>query len=315
MKKIIILFSILFFVFAQLIIIDNVNTLAVDQNMQVPFPESYPKLYLNTPYLQNTAVQEIQEALQNLGYYNGFLSGKYDEETAKAVRLFQKDVGIKVDGITHLNVWLKLARETEKTYSRRKIKPPDGDISLIIDTFKRRLTVYSDNEPYATFPVAIGKTSTPSPIGCWKIVSKAKNWGTGFGTRWMGLNVPWGIYGIHGTNKPWSIGTMASHGCFRMLNSDVETIYGWIRHATPVYVVGNPFGYMSGGLKRLRRGTNCSQSFYVQEILKRRGFYKGNADGLYGYGTVTAVKAFQKHQGLPITGEVGYEEYKALGIK
>ena len=47
------------------------------------------------------------------------------------------------------------------------------------------------------------------------------NWGGGFGTRWLGLNVPWGIYGIHGTNQPWSIGTQASAGCIRMFNRHV----------------------------------------------------------------------------------------------
>lgn len=315
MKRKILSLKIFTLLILQLIISTHIPIYAAEFPIEGPFPENYPELYFKKPYLQNPAVAEIQEALRNLGYYNGYLSGQYDEKTEEAVRLFQKDVGIKVDGVISIDVWMKLARETESTYSRSKLKSPQGDITIIIDTFRRRLTVYSDNEAYASFPVAIGKSSTPSPIGCWKIINKAMNWGTGFGTRWLGLNVPWGIYGIHGTNKPWSIGTMASHGCFRMLNQDVELIYSWIKTGTSVIVVGNPFGYMSGGLRRLKRGINCSQVLYVQEILKRRGFYKGSADGLFGYGTVQAVKAFQKHEGLPVTGEIGYTEYKALGIR
>jgi hypothetical protein len=32
-------------------------------------------------------------------------------------------------------------------------------------------------------------------------------------------------YGIHGTNRPKSIGTAASHGCIRMRNQDVEDLF------------------------------------------------------------------------------------------
>ena len=32
-------------------------------------------------------------------------------------------------------------------------------------------------------------------------------------------------YGIHGTNRPTSIGKAASHGCIRMRNQDVEELF------------------------------------------------------------------------------------------
>jgi len=54
----------------------------------------------------------------------------------------------------------------------------------------------------------------------------------------MGLNVPWGIYGIHGTNKPWTIGQFASHGCIRMRNKDVEELFEWIPVGTNVLIEG-----------------------------------------------------------------------------
>ena len=39
---------------------------------------------------------------------------------------------------------------------------------------------------------------------------------------WLGgLNIPNGIYGIHGTNNPSSIGRKVSHGCIRMYNNDI----------------------------------------------------------------------------------------------
>ena len=43
-------------------------------------------------------------------------------------------------------------------------------------------------------------------------------------------------YAIHGTNRPSSIGTFASHGCFRMHNRDVLDLYQRVSVGTPVTV-------------------------------------------------------------------------------
>ena len=43
-------------------------------------------------------------------------------------------------------------------------------------------------------------------------------------------------YGIHGTDTPSSIGHSVSHGCIRMLNSDVEQLYPMVPVGTPVYI-------------------------------------------------------------------------------
>lgn len=276
--------------------------------------EEFPDLYISSPYYQGSAVLEIQEALRQSGYYHGECDGIYDPETAQAVKQFQLEDGLAPDGMVRYHVWLRLAATLEKKVAAPKIPPPSGEVQIVIDTIRRKLIVMNDNLPYAQFPIAIGKSETPSPIGNWQIKNKGVNWGTGFGTRWMGLNVPWGTYGIHGTNKPWSIGSMASHGCFRMWNKDVETIYPWVKIGTPVTVVGNPFGYMSGGVQRLNRGDNGAAVKHVQTLLIIRGFYQGEPDGLFGKATEKAVILFQKYHKLHATGQVGYREYELLGI-
>jgi hypothetical protein len=43
-------------------------------------------------------------------------------------------------------------------------------------------------------------------------------------------------YGIHGTDQPQSIGRSASHGCIRLLNSDIATLYDMVGVGTPVYI-------------------------------------------------------------------------------
>lgn len=45
-----------------------------------------------------------------------------------------------------------------------------------------------------------------------------------------------GQYAIHGTNRPDSIGTFASYGCFRMLNDDIIDLFGRVAVGTPVIV-------------------------------------------------------------------------------
>ena len=43
-------------------------------------------------------------------------------------------------------------------------------------------------------------------------------------------------YGIHGTDVPTSIGTQASHGCVRLRNEDIETLFQIVKVGTPVFI-------------------------------------------------------------------------------
>lgn len=43
-------------------------------------------------------------------------------------------------------------------------------------------------------------------------------------------------YGIHGTDVPSSIGRAASHGCIRVRNEDIETLFRIVGLGTPVYI-------------------------------------------------------------------------------
>jgi lipoprotein-anchoring transpeptidase ErfK/SrfK len=50
----------------------------------------------------------------------------------------------------------------------------------------------------------------------------------------MGLSRP--HYGIHGTNRPSSIGKRVSKGCIRMYNRDVENLARYVGIGTPVII-------------------------------------------------------------------------------
>lgn len=52
----------------------------------------------------------------------------------------------------------------------------------------------------------------------------------------------------------------------------------------------------------------------IQTKLKRWGYYSGSVDGIYGSGTLSAVKKFQKKNGLTVDGIAGTKTLAAMGI-
>ena len=52
----------------------------------------------------------------------------------------------------------------------------------------------------------------------------------------------------------------------------------------------------------------------LQKSLQNEGFYNGSIDGVYGDGTIKAVKSFQKAKGITADGIAGAKTLKLLGI-
>lgn len=121
--------------------------------------------------------------------------------------------------------------------------------TVLVSIPDRKLAVLEAGTVIATFPVAIGKTSTPSPTGEFEIVNRVANptyyhagkvIPTGkdnpLGTRWIGLNQKG--YGLHGTNVPASVGHAASHGCIRLRNRDAEKLFAMLQIGDVVQIRG-----------------------------------------------------------------------------
>ena len=107
---------------------------------------------------------------------------------------------------------------------------------MLVSIPDRKLALMENGKVVRTYRVAVGKASTPSPVGSFKIVNRVK--GPAYyhkgqviaagkdnpvGSRWMGLSAKG--YGIHGTNQPGSIGKAASTGCIRMGQRDLEELF------------------------------------------------------------------------------------------
>jgi lipoprotein-anchoring transpeptidase ErfK/SrfK len=133
--------------------------------------------------------------------------------------------------------------ETEAPKQAENAEAP-RNVSIKIDTKTNMLNVFDAEKLIAAYPVTVGSQQTASPIGDWKVMritkmptfrydkemlQHGKRSGNFYvlppgprnpvGVVWIALNKK-GI-GIHGTDKPDSIGRAASHGCIRLANWDV----------------------------------------------------------------------------------------------
>lgn len=120
---------------------------------------------------------------------------------------------------------------------------------IVVSLEDHKLALLEDGKVKKIYTVAVGKPSTPSPVGTFTIARRVMNPtyshdgrivppgpNNPVGTRWMGLSIPG--YGIHGTNVPSSIGKAASHGCIRMARKDLEELYPMVEVGDTVELIG-----------------------------------------------------------------------------
>ncbi len=186
-----------------------------------------------------------------------------------------------------------------------RLNPDLASPSIVLNLPSRTLEFFAGGSLVKTYPVAIGKPSTPSPLGSFAIFEKEVDpWWfpprTGevvpsgphnpLGYRWMGF-AP--LYGIHGTNAPWAIGLAVSNGCIRMHEADVEELYEVVPYGTPVRVTYDRFkirvdsnGEVSLGVYPDIYGWHALSVGEVREALADRGL-----GGLLTDGEIAALVA------------------------
>ncbi|ADG04809.1 L,D-transpeptidase family protein [Kyrpidia tusciae] len=249
-------------------------------------------LRLTTPYMRGPDVIAVQRRLTVFGRLSSW-DGIYGPVTARAVAEFQRASGLLSDGIVGPATWVALGIE--------QVEWGGGQFHIAIDTERRVLSLFQRDRLIRSFPVAVGKPTTPTPVGDWVIVEKIANPGGPFGAAWMRLSVPNGGYGIHGTNNPGSVGRAVSHGCVRMHNEDVIQVYQTVPLGTLVTITGRVLT-----TRLLHMGVTPGDDIaQVQRMLQVLGFYRGDTDGIFGRITDTAVRAFQQSAQLTVDGIVG----------
>ena len=115
---------------------------------------------------------------------------------------------------------------------------------IIVDKSEFRLYWVRNSQLVKVYRIAHGRGNR-TPVATWRILAKYVSDPRGeYGPRKMRLykrsgrpghySYTYTRYLIHGTNEPWAIGTMSSHGCVRMYNSDVLELYPQVPLGTMV---------------------------------------------------------------------------------
>lgn len=144
---------------------------------------------------------------------------------------------------------VEAAEAQQKAEPTQSAPAAERNVVVLVSIPDRKLALIEAGKVTRTFEVAVGKDSTPSPMGDFTITTRIAEptyYHPGIvvppgpqnplGTRWIGLSKKG--FGIHGTNVPKSIGKAASHGCIRMRRSDLEQLFTMVRPGDVVQIRG-----------------------------------------------------------------------------
>ncbi|HEV2891806.1 MAG TPA: L,D-transpeptidase [Frankiaceae bacterium] len=120
---------------------------------------------------------------------------------------------------------------------------------VVVQRCAKRITVFKNGVQVWQRPAAVGKPSTPTPLGSFYVDFVAPmRYGGAYGPYLVSVagfsNVLQqfgkngiGQIAIHGTNKPSSVGKAASNGCVRLYNSDLVDLVSFLPEGAPVLIV------------------------------------------------------------------------------
>ena len=131
---------------------------------------------------------------------------------------------------------------------RRAVREFTNGYRLVIRLRAHKLHLWRGTRLLATYPVAVGTRSTPTPRGLFYITELLKpyNPGGSYGPFSFGLSAHSNVLqtfaggdgrvGLHGTNEPGLIGSSVSHGCIRLRNAAIRRLAKILPLGTPVYI-------------------------------------------------------------------------------
>ncbi len=231
---------------------------------------------IDEPYMaqgkKGSAVKALQERLKVLGYYTGKADADYGKGTAAAVKAFQKKNSLAETGEAD-SITLK-AIYSDKAVPKDGATPAPGSTGTAEPT-----ATPAPNK--AVFPFT---TTTKTSVNLRK--------GKGVTTTRI-LTIPKGA----------SITVLALDGNYLQVKYSGRTGY------VAAEYVNVPADYYQSDAPdtnekyvRLIVGSKGSQVVALQNALKELGYYTLSCDGDFGERTRTAVKAFQKNNGILETG-------------
>ena len=249
------------------------------QSTATPVPSPTPKPTA-TPFtslkLGSTGqdVRNVQQKLKQLGFLKGNVDGDFGKATEEAVKAFQKQYGLEVDGKVGANTLAKLqtARATMRpavTATPKKTATPKPNYNS--NTYLRNGDSSSQVRSMQTRLIELGY-----------LVGKA--------TANFDNATEAGVIAFQRRNTSYADG-VAGPETLKALYSPSAS-----KTSSPSGIVG----------LSLREGSKETAAVrLLQQRLKNLGFYRGSVDGSFGSGTTDAVKSFQRANSLTADGVAG----------
>jgi peptidoglycan hydrolase-like protein with peptidoglycan-binding domain len=221
---------------------------------------------------QGQDVRNLQTKLKALGFYKGSVDGDFGEGTEKAVKAFQKQYGLTVDGKVGSATMAKLA--AAKATAKPTVSPtprPTATPAYSTNTYLRNGNSGKQVRQMQERLISLGY-----------LVGKA--------TSNFDNATEAGVIAFQRRNTSYADGVAGPETLKALYSSSAKKASS----AAGVIGVSLKAGSTEKAAVRL-----------LQQKLKSLGYYKGSVDGSFGVGTEDAVKAFQRNNGLTADGVAG----------
>jgi len=235
---------------------------------------------------RGTAVLQLQQALNALGYDTNGADGKFGKGTEQAVKAYQQANGLTADGKAGIKTLAQL-------YSGSSVSgSTSGTASSEIYTAKNPNTLQSGDSGSKV-------TQLQNALKLLGFYTGGVDGKFGSGTKKAVMQ----FQRVNGLTVDGLAGTQTQ----KLLYSQVDSGVSGGSSSS-----GSSSSGSSGFTRTLRKGYTGADVIAVQQKLKELGFYSGSVDGVYGTGSIAAVKKFQQQNGLTADGLVGSRTYTAL---
>jgi len=296
------------------------------------------------------SVKKLQSKLASAGFNPGKIDGIFGSNTRAAVLAFQRSKGLVQDGIVGVRTWTALGVNCHTptpppvnhcpTLRQGSTGPAVTDLQGRLKTrgfytgnidgifgpltraavvaFQGSMGLVQDGIVGIRTWTALGvncHTPTPPPVSHCPTLQQGS---TGPAVvNLQGLLKSKGFYSgnIDGIFGPLTrAAVVAFQGSMGLVQDGIVGIKTWTALGVDCHTPTPPPPPPVNHCPILEQGSTGPAVVTLQEILRARGFYTGNIDGIFGPITRAAVLAFQECMGLVQDGIVGIQTWTALGV-